>query len=82
MHKPRWRFLPPPEVQAPELPEGPVVWRLVPAGRLEPVSVSLGVSDGVWTEVKQGDLKEGDRLVVGLTEPAKAPASRGMRGPF
>jgi HlyD family secretion protein len=76
------RFLPPPEVDAPEPPEGPVVWRLAAKNRLEPVAVSLGVSDGVWTEVKDSSLNEGDKLVVGLTEPAKAPSERRMRGPF
>lgn len=76
------RFVPPPEQKAPPPPEGPAVWRLNAKGRLEPASVSLGVSDGVWTEVKEGDLKEGDHLVVGLAERPKAPGERGMRGPF
>ncbi len=76
------RFLPPPEQKAPAAPEGPAVWRLDAQGRLEPVSVSLGVNDGVSTEVKAGNLKEGDDLVVGLAEQAKVPPQRGMRGPF
>jgi HlyD family secretion protein len=76
------RFLPPPELEAPAAPEGPAVWRLDAKGRLEPVPVSLGVSDGVWTEVKEGNLKEGDKLVVGLAEQAKGPSQGRMRGPF
>jgi HlyD family secretion protein len=76
------RFLPPPEVDAPEPPEGPMVWRLAAKNRLEPVAVSLGVSDGVWTEVKDSSLNEGDNLVVGLAEGAKGPPQQRMRGPF
>jgi HlyD family secretion protein len=76
------RFVPPPEQKAPPPPEGPAVWRLGARGRLEPVPVSLGVGDGVWTEVKAGNLQEGDKLVVGLSEPTKSPPQRGMRGPF
>lgn len=76
------RFVPPPEQKAPPPPEGPAVWRLDARGRLEPVPVSLGVSDGVWTEVKAGNLQEGDKLAVGLSDPARTPPPRGMRGPF
>jgi HlyD family secretion protein len=76
------RFLPPPEHQAPEVPAGPAVWRLDARGRLEAVPVSPGLSDGVFTEVRAGDLREGDRLAVGLTTAPGSPAPRGLRGPI
>jgi HlyD family secretion protein len=40
------------------------VWIETGPGRLEPRTVSLGVSDGERTEVVGGDLQEGDRVVV------------------
>ncbi|MBW1991974.1 MAG: efflux RND transporter periplasmic adaptor subunit [Deltaproteobacteria bacterium] len=73
------RFLPPPEAALP--PEGPVVWRVDRSGHLEPVPVSLGISDGVWTEVKEGRLQEGDRLAVGPAETQGTPPRR-IRGLF
>jgi HlyD family secretion protein len=76
------RFLPPPEHQAPAVPAGPAVWRLDARGRLEPMPVSLGLSDGVFTEVQAGKLQEGDRLAVGLAGQPGSPAPRGLRGPF
>jgi HlyD family secretion protein len=33
-------------------------------GQLEPVSLTIGASDGIWTQVVQGDLAVGDALAV------------------
>ena len=54
-----------------------VVW--VPQGsQVRPVQISLGLSDGTFTEVQGGDLKEGTTLVVGETEqPASGKAAQG-----
>ncbi|MGD9788837.1 MAG: efflux RND transporter periplasmic adaptor subunit [Sulfuricellaceae bacterium] len=45
-------------------------------GELKPVSVALGISDNRNTEVTGGDLKVGDRVVVGDAQPAAPQASR------
>jgi hypothetical protein len=41
--------------------------------------VKIGITDGNFTEVQQGDLQEGQQVVVGIsvpgTKPAAAPAS-------
>lgn len=42
--------------------------------RLNPLIVVTGVSDDRFTEFVQGDLKEGDQLVVGLVGSVKEPA--------
>jgi HlyD family secretion protein len=36
------------------------------SGDLEPVMIQAGISDGLATEVVDGPLAEGDRIVVGL----------------
>ena len=44
------------------------------------MAVTLGISDGAATEVLQGDLKEGQELVVGSTGPAAGPGGRPPSG--
>jgi HlyD family secretion protein len=41
------------------------VWRWDGNGAPQPVEITLGLADGRWTEVSAGELKPGDRLVVG-----------------
>jgi len=50
-------------------------------GELKPVPVQLGITDNRNTEVTGGDLKAGDRVVVGENSPAgaKPGSSVGMR---
>jgi HlyD family secretion protein len=57
-------------------PNKRVVWRHAGSGSPQPAEVTLGLSDGRWTEVTAGELKPGDRLVVG---ERKAAASFGPR---
>jgi len=47
---------------------------VLPAGASKPISVTIktGISDGVATEILEG-LKEGDRVVTGMTESGAAP---------
>lgn len=49
--------------------------------RALPISVKLGISDGIYTEVLEG-LKEGDTLVTSVTMPAasSAPAQNPFQG--
>jgi len=55
-------------------------------GRPRPVTVSTGITDGSFTEVADGGLAEGDRVIIGVTGPAAnaaRPASApGPRLPF
>jgi HlyD family secretion protein len=55
-------------------------------GEPVPVQIHTGLSDGTNTEVKDGDLAEGDQVVVDVSGgDAPAPVSTGrspMRGPF
>lgn len=44
-------------------------------GQLKPVAVSLGITDNRSTEVTGGELKAGDRVVVGENLPNVEPAS-------
>jgi HlyD family secretion protein len=75
------RFQPPPG-EAPGAPEGPVVW-VLEQGALKPVPVQTGLTDGAWTEIRRGELKEGQPVVVGTPETRPRPVPRpGPRGPF
>lgn len=42
-----------------------IVWKLLPDKTLEPVQVSLGVTDFTFTAMTRGTLKPGDELVIG-----------------
>ena len=66
-----------------------VVWRLASGGRPEPVAVKVGISDYTFSQVLDGDLKEGDALITGVAGgsgsgaqsrapiPGRAPARKG-----
>lgn len=58
------------------------VWRFVD-GRLTPVRVRLGVSDGTYTELISGELAEGTPLVTAvLLQPAPSATQGGARSPL
>ena len=62
---------------------GQNIWIMGPDGQPKAVRVKLGSSDGSYTTVESGDLKEGEQIIVGATSkgaPAAAAAPRG-RGP-
>ncbi len=44
-------------------------------GQLKPVKVSTGITDARFTEVAGGELKEGDRVIIGENLPNAAPAA-------
>ena len=48
------------------------VWKLDESGLLQAVEVVVGISDSRFTQVVEGDLKPGDRLVTGQLAPAAA----------
>jgi HlyD family secretion protein len=51
------------------------------AGRPEAVSVKTGISDGSTTEIVEGELHEGDLVIVDATTSGGAPASSPPGGP-
>ena len=73
-----------PSVSAQNLPRAPkaetaVVWKLHPDNTMEPVKVSLGITDHAYTEVSavlKGELKEGDDVIIrSVTSKAQAPGA-------
>jgi HlyD family secretion protein len=59
--------------------ENAVVWKLHPDQSMEPVKVSLGITDHAYTEVSailKGDLKEGDEVIIrSVTPKNQAPGT-------
>ena len=49
------------------------VWVLGPDGKLQPLQVQLGVSDGTFTEILGGPLKESQDVIVGQSAPGDRP---------
>jgi HlyD family secretion protein len=43
------------------------VWIIGPDGKPAPIALTLGLSDGAWTEVLRGDVREGQEVIVGST---------------
>lgn len=69
---------------------GPTVWVLDPGGRLKPLAVRTGMTDGQYTEIIEGSIKEGDPVVVEVLakndskkpgSPASQKSGGAMRGP-
>ena len=58
------------------------VWVLSSAGQPVPVSIILGITDGTFSEVVSGDLKEGAELIVEETSNKKTQATRAGSLPF
>jgi multidrug efflux pump subunit AcrA (membrane-fusion protein) len=57
------------------------VYLLMADGTLKPARVHPGITDGQFTEIREGDLKEGDAVVTGLVT-AKAESTAGPRMRF
>ena len=57
-----------------------VVWVLGQNGKLRPVPVKLGLSDGTFTEVTAGALEPGDRVVVAAFSKKDPAASAPLAG--
>lgn len=59
-----------------------IVWVLGPDNKPQPRVVKLGITDGTATEVIEGDLKEGDTIIVGQNLPAEdRPQNNQQRPP-
>jgi len=63
--------------------DSPVVWKLRADNTMEPVKVSLGITDHAYTEVTavaKGDLKEGDELIIrSVVAKSSTPGAQGIR---
>jgi HlyD family secretion protein len=57
------------------------VWALR-EGKLQLVRVRTGITDGATTAIVAGELKEGDRVVTGITEPGAAVTSQTTASPL
>jgi HlyD family secretion protein len=73
-----------PETSQSEQRKPGTVWALSPDGKPAPVSIVLGITDGAFSEVISGDLREGGEVIVEETSGKKAQSSAGapplMRG--
>lgn len=47
----------------------PKVWLRSPQGEPVPVEIKTGITDGAFSELIEGDLKEGDEIIVGVDMP-------------
>ncbi|HKW64717.1 MAG TPA: efflux RND transporter periplasmic adaptor subunit [Candidatus Acidoferrum sp.] len=60
-----------------------VVWKLHGDNTMEPVKVSLGITDHSYTEISavaKGELKEGDELIIrSVVAKSSAPGAQGIR---
>jgi HlyD family secretion protein len=55
-----------------------VVWKLGAGRKLEPVAAKVGITDYSFTQLREGDLKEGDVLVTGQEMAAAAGPPTGQ----
>ena len=58
----------------------PKVWTLTPEGTLSPITVRLGINDDQFSELQDGDLQEGQELIIGLNEKDGRGASGARPG--
>jgi HlyD family secretion protein len=57
-----------------------VIWKVTKEGKLVPVMVKMGVTDGSFTEVSSPELVEGDAIAVGYSNPKLNQSTQGGRG--
>jgi HlyD family secretion protein len=75
-----------PSASTQNLPRAPktdtaIVWKLGPDNKMEPVKVSIGITDHAYTEITgvlKGDLKQGDDLIIRSVVP-KSQTLGGLR---
>jgi HlyD family secretion protein len=52
------------------------VWVRGPDRALRPITIRLGLTDGTFTEVVAGDVRDGEEVAVGYADPSPATGSR------
>jgi hypothetical protein len=50
--------------------------------KAQPVEVELGITDGSKTEVKGGEVKENDVVIIGMASGSAAQSQSGITNPF
>jgi len=58
-----------------------IVWKLLSDKSLQPVQISIGLTDHTYTAMTGGDLKPGEELVTGATTVKSTSAGPGLAGP-
>jgi len=58
-----------------------IVWKLLPDKQLEPVQVTLGVTDFTFTELVSGNISQGDDLIIGQSANKATTAQSQTRNP-
>jgi hypothetical protein len=58
------------------------VWIFSPEGKPIPISIILGITDGTFSEVKSGDLREGMEVIIEEITSKKPSTQSGARSPF
>lgn len=72
------RFRPPERAKARQPQKGSGVW-IVENGKPKRVSITTGISDGNYTEIVVGELREGQEVIVESLSKATGPVSSGPR---
>lgn len=72
------RFKPSDKSKSQQLQKGPGIW-VLERGKPKRLPVTTGISDGNYTELTSGDLREGQEVIVESIEKTKGPAVRGPR---
>ena len=72
------RFRPSEKSKAAPQPKGSAVW-ILEQGKPKRVPISVGISDGSYSEFLSGNVTEGQQLIVESLEKAKAPSPSGPR---
>ncbi len=57
----------------------PTVWIRTPQGEPTPVEIKTGITDGTYTELVEGPLKEGDEVITGM-DLSRGPHGAGSGG--
>jgi HlyD family secretion protein len=57
------------------------VWVVDASGKPKNVNVRLGITDGTFTELLDGDLKEGDAVIIGNLAAGARNEAKGSTGP-
>jgi len=58
-----------------------IIWKLLPNKALEPVQVTLGVTDFTFTELVSGSVNQGDDMVIGQSSNTSSASQTQARSP-
>jgi HlyD family secretion protein len=55
------------------------IWVLGDDGKPAPVNIMIGITDGSFTEIVQGDLQAGQQVIMGTAHPTKKSSKKSRR---